>query len=172
MGQFPAEDDNDPIYQGFTRGSWLNGSRSHYLNGLFSGTQPTYEELFLGGNAALAFTPAGKESSSIDLLTLKQALELNGVGINQFTAQSTAAYLNALYLEGDTDPLTAYSLSADEVKNLTAQVLKGGTVDLSGYCWYEDTNGVRGFQEAGVDSETGFSFGDTIVSGSTGMGMQ
>ena len=171
VGQFPSIDGDDSIYQGFTRGSWLNGSRSDDLTGLFSGIQPTYEELFLGGNTALAFTSAGKGNPTIEDPTLVEVLGLNGGGINQFAAQSTAAYLNALYLEGDDDPLTAYSLSTDEVKNLTAQVLKGGTVDLSDYCWYEDTNGVRGFQEAGVDSETGF-IGDTIGSGSAGMGMQ
>lgn len=176
VGQFPAEDDNDPIYQGFTRGSWLNGSRSDDLSGLFSGTQPTYEELFLGGNTALAFTSEGKASSSIDLLTLKQALELNGGGINQFAAQSSAAYLNAIYLGKDSDPLTAYSLTAGEVMKLTAAVLNGGqlggTVDLSSYCWYVDTNGEKGFQEAGIDPQTGVTVGDTVVRGSAGMGMQ
>jgi len=169
VGQFPSLDGDDPLYQGFTRRSWLHGSRSDDLTGLFGDPAPTYETLFLGGYTALTFTSAGKGNPTLNDPTLEQVLGLNGGGLNQFAAQSTTAYLNALYLEGDTDPLTAYSLSTDEVKDLTATVLKGGTVDLSAYRWYEDTNGVKGFQQAGVYDGIN---GDTVVSGSTGMGMQ
>ncbi|QPN69123.1 hypothetical protein [Synechococcus sp. CBW1108] len=154
VGQFPSLDGDDPLYQGFTRGSWLHGSRSDDLTGLFEGSAPTYETLFLSGNTALTFTSAGKGNPTLDNPTLEQVLGLNGGGLNQFTAQSTAAYLNALYLEGDNDPLTSYSLSSKQVMEMTKAVLNGGslggTVDLSGYSWYQDTNGVQGFQQAGV----------------------
>jgi len=65
VGQFPSLDGDDPLYQGFTRGSWLHGSRSDDLTGLFGGSPPTYETLFLGGNLllngaeVLTFTSAG-----------------------------------------------------------------------------------------------------------------
>jgi hypothetical protein len=167
VGQFPSIDGgggDDLTYQGFTRGSWLNGSRSDDLTGLFEGSPPTYEVLFLGGDTALTFTSAAKGSPTLTNPTLRQVLDLNGGGLNQFAAQSTAAYLNALYLGTDDDPLTAYSLTAGKVKELTAAVLNGRTVDLRNYCWYVDTNGVKGFQEAGDG-------GDTIVEGSAAMGM-
>lgn len=168
IGQFPSIDGgggDDLTYQGFTRGSWLNGSRSDDLTGLFEGTPPTYEVLFLGSeDTDLTFTSAGKNGTEYVNPTLQEALDLNGGGINQLAAQSTAAYLNALYLAADDDPLTAYSLSADKVKQLTAAVLGGETIDLSKYCWYVDTNGVKGFQEAGDG-------GDTVVQGSAAMGM-
>lgn len=166
VGQFPSLDGDDPLYQGFTRGSWLHGSRSDDLTGLFEGSTPTYETLFLGGNLlldgaeVLTFTSAGKGNPTLNDPELVEVLGLNGGGLNQFAAQSTAAYLNALYLGTDADPLTAYSLTAGEVKDLTATVLKGGTVDLSTYRWYEDTNGVKGFQQD-----------DALAQGSAGMGM-
>ena len=178
VGQFPSSHGNDPLYQGFTRGSWLHGSRSGDLDRLFPPDgPPTYEELFLGSDIDdLTFTSPGRNGSLIPNPSLKEALGLNGGGLNQFAAQSTAAYLNALYLGDDrdqlgydNDPLTAYSLTQDVVKQWTTAVLNqgalGGTVNLKGYWWYEDTNGVRGFQEAGDG-------GDTIVYGSAGMGMK
>jgi hypothetical protein len=175
VGQFTAVDDHPTLYQGFSRGSWLFGVRSgDDLKDLFSGepfkgTVPTYEELFLKADTELTFTSTGRNGDFFTNPTLKQALGLNGGGLNQFAAQSTAAYLNARYLQTDGDPLTAYSLTKSVVKELTASVLNGGqlggSVDLSKYWWYEDTNGVKGFQEAGEG-------GDTIVYGSAGMGMK
>jgi hypothetical protein len=166
VGQFPSLDGDAPMDQGFTRESWLHGSRSDDLTGLFGGSPPTHETLFLGGNLlldgaeVLAFTSAGKGNPTLTDPEHVEVLGLNGGGLNQFAAQSTAAYLNALDLEGDSDPLTAYSLTAGEVKDLTATVLKGGTVDLSTYRGYEDTNGVKGVQQD-----------DAFAQGSAGMGM-
>jgi hypothetical protein len=164
VGTFTQPDcPSDFLYQGFTRGSWLNGARSDDLTGLFNGEPPSYETLFLKENTALSFQEPGRNGATFENPTLREALGLTGGGINQLAAQSTAAYLNALYLENDGDPLTAYSLTKDVVKGLTAAVLNegnlGGTVDLSGYWWYKDTNNERGFQQD-----------DTLVFGSTDMG--
>jgi hypothetical protein len=168
VGTFIKSDcPSDLLYQGFTRGSWLNGARSDDLTGLFNGEPQSYETLFLQGNTHLTFTLAGRNGDilTFDDPTLKEALGLTGGGINQLAAQSTAAYLNALYLENDGDPLTAYSLTKEVVKDLTAAVLNegnlGGTVDLGDYWWYKDTNGERGFQED-----------DMLVFGSTDMGKE
>jgi len=159
VGQFPSISTNDPIYQGFSRGSWLNGARSGDLNSLFGGSVPSYESLFLGNDSDLVFTSEGAKKETFNNPTLTEALNLNGGGINMLAAQSTAAYLNALYLESDGNELTAYPLSTDQIKGWTASALQGEKVDLSGYCWYKDTNGVKGFQES-----------DTRVFGSTDMG--
>jgi hypothetical protein len=170
------------LYQGFTRGSWLNGARSNDLDdllaSLFGEDTPNYEKLiFDGPNDAITFISEGVNGGTFTDPTLREALGLTGGKNNQLAAQSTAAYLNALYLgyDGeslgyDKDPVTAYRLSTGQIKAWTAAALTGKPVDLSGYSWYIDTNDVKGFQEAGVVGDNG-DLGDTVVSGSAEMGI-
>jgi hypothetical protein len=141
VGQFTDVESGNTLYQGFTRGSWLFGARSDDITGLFAGEPfesevPTYEKLFLDDDIKeLTFISAGRNGGFFENPSLKEALGLNGGGLNQFAAQSTAAYLNALYLEKDGDDRTTYPLSKETVLDLTTAVLNegklGGTVDLT-----------------------------------------
>lgn len=152
VGQFEKPDDPACEFGGYSRGSWLNGARSDGFGEAleYVGISPaiTFEQLIFGTNQSLTFTSReGGIAITHENPDLIQTLGLNGGGNNQLAAQATAAYLNALYLEKDGDPLTCYQLSTSAIKTLTADALEGqDPVDLSGYYWYIDTNGIKGFQ--------------------------
>jgi len=153
VGQFEKPVDPGFVYGGYSRGSWLNGAFSDVLTGTKEGS---FETLIFGpgGNPDLVFVSQEKRvSQSYPDPTLKEALGLNGGGNNQLAAQASAAYLNALYLELDGDPLTRYQVDRSAIKTLTADALVDDDpgegvdpVDLGGYYWYIDTNGTAGFQ--------------------------
>lgn len=154
-GTFDQPDPNECVFGGYRWGSWLKGSRSEGRDKLLNDnslTNETFETLIFGGTRDDIAYGIGDDPK------LAEALDLNGGGNSQLAAQATAAYLNALYLDQDDDPVTCYQFTIDQIKEFTSEALSGNPVNLKGYSWYVDDNDIKGFDA-----------GDTQVFGNSNM---
>lgn len=175
-------------YQGYTRGKW-GQQFSDLIDGLVGSDtfdQPiTFEGWLYGQDTGLIFTDPSdnggpdaktKPPTVFDNPTFQQIFTLGGGGLNQLAAQSSAAYLNALYFANDSDPITAYRFSENQIKDWTKIVI-GELYDGEGVITIptdgsNDRNGLLGVQWA-LDSNDDKIFGNdgdqwnTVSLGST-----